>query len=282
MNEHEYIYALLERSIPFFSHEDIEKIRTATIAQAGFGGVGALAVELLARWGVKRFRLLDMDKYEISNINRQIFATNSTVGRYKAEVAAEKIKEINPYVNIERIYCEKLSADNVENFVKGVDVIVNAIDLASGHVLLHYYAKKFRIPLVHFHCMNVTGACVEVFDYRLPHQLSIDEFIRVKWINQLLYNYFNVYRINKSKFTPEHLEELDRNPPRAATLNFVTNLAGCLAVAEIIKLIIRKGKNVLYPKQIYIDPYNLKFKIRKVYWDRFMSYIKRIKIKDKK
>ena len=64
------------------------------VAIVGLGGVGAITAELLARWGVKRFRLLDMDRYESSNLNRQLFATSKTLGRYKAEVAAERIMEI--------------------------------------------------------------------------------------------------------------------------------------------------------------------------------------------
>lgn len=167
MSETDYINKILEKSLTFFSDKEIEKIRNTTIAQAGFGGVGALATELLARWGIKKFRLLDMDKYEISNMNRQIFATTETLGQYKTEVSAERIKKINPYAIVEKIYCEKLSKDNVLDFVRGADIIINAIDSASGHVLLHYNAKKFKIPLIHFHCMDVTGVAIEVFDYRL-------------------------------------------------------------------------------------------------------------------
>jgi len=71
MNEQEYITAMLNRTGLYFSQEDLDIVRNTTFAIAGLGGVGAITVELLARWGVKKFRLLDMDCYDASNLNRQ-------------------------------------------------------------------------------------------------------------------------------------------------------------------------------------------------------------------
>ena len=89
-----FFWELNERPLRFLTRGELNKIRHTTIAIAGFGGGGAITAELFARWGIARFRLLDMDKYEMSNMNRQLFATVKTLGSWKAEVAAKRIKEI--------------------------------------------------------------------------------------------------------------------------------------------------------------------------------------------
>lgn len=274
-NETEFIKGMLEKSSLFLLDEDMDKIQNTTVAHAGFGGIGALVLELLTRWGIKKFRLLDMDKYELSNMNRQVFATIHTLGKYKAEVAESRIKEINPYTSVEKVYCEKLTRTNVGEFVKDASVIINGIDFPSGQLPLHYYAKTNHIPVINPHCMNVTKACIEVFDYRQKNQQSIDEPTRWSFINNFLYEYFNIFQFNKNTLSDTHLSRLDKKFKTAGTLNFVTNLAACLAVAETIKLITGKGRQVLYPKQIIMDPYNLQFKVRSVYnFQRFINYIK--------
>ena len=81
--ENEYIKGLLTRTALCFSQREIDRIRNTTLSIAGLGGVGAITAELFARWGVKRFRLLDMDGYDASNMNRQLFATSKTLGKKK-------------------------------------------------------------------------------------------------------------------------------------------------------------------------------------------------------
>ena len=106
--ENEYTDAMLARSALVFNKDELDKIRQAVFSISGLGGVGAITAELAARWGVKKFRLLDIDCYDHSNMNRQLFATSKTLGRPKVEVAAERIKEINPYAEIELIFNERV------------------------------------------------------------------------------------------------------------------------------------------------------------------------------
>ena len=125
VNEHynaetdKFFSGINDRPLVFLCREDLNKIRSLTIPIAGFGGVGAIVAELLARWGIEKFRLLDNDRYDITNIQRQVFATASTLGCYKAEVAAKRIMEIDPYSGIEMVICEKLSRETCERFIAG-------------------------------------------------------------------------------------------------------------------------------------------------------------------
>ena len=276
-DEHEYIKSMLDRTAKFVSQEDLEKVRNTVVAQAGFGGVGAFILELLARWGIKKYRLLDMEPYEPSNLNRQIFATSQNLGLFKAEVAAERVKAINPFAEIEMIRNEKLTKDNVESFISGAGVIINGVDFPSGQIPLHYHAQKLKIPVINPHCMQVTEATVEVFDYRREDQQSIDAPTKSKWVNGLMHKYLNLFQFNEETLSAESLAKADERfkGKRGATLNYVTNLVACLAVAETIKLITGQGQQVLYPKQIMVDPYNLNFKIRSVYnIGRYLNYFK--------
>lgn len=85
--------------------EGIEKLKDAKVAVFGIGGVGSFVVEGLARAGIGNFILIDDDKICLTNLNRQIIATRKTIGKYKVEVAKERILEINPNANVE-IYQE--------------------------------------------------------------------------------------------------------------------------------------------------------------------------------
>ena len=276
-NEMAFTSGLLSKSALFFSEEELESISDKTIAQAGFGGVGALVTELLARWGIKRFRLLDMDRYEISNMNRQIYATVKTVGQYKAEVTARRIEEINPFAKIEKIYCEKLNHQNTTNLVEGADIIIRGADLPSGNLLLHHYAKKYRVPLITGHCHNVTGGLVRVFDYRLPKQKSLYEPTKIKWINNILYKYCGIVKNEIENIPEDKFCEIDKKFETGGTLNFVTNLLACLVASETIKLLLNRGKQILYPKEIYIDLFDLKMRIRSSYnYERIFGYLKRV------
>lgn len=78
-----YIEGMLERTSKFFSPEEINRVQESTFAICGMGGVGSITVELFARWGIKRFKLLDKDKYEYSNLNRQLLqnTTQSAAGK---------------------------------------------------------------------------------------------------------------------------------------------------------------------------------------------------------
>lgn len=87
--------------------EGIEKLKDAKVAVFGIGGVGSFVVEGLARAGIGNFILIDDDKICLTNLNRQIIATRKTIGKYKVEVAKERILEINPNANVE-IYQEFL------------------------------------------------------------------------------------------------------------------------------------------------------------------------------
>lgn len=247
-DEKKYIEGMLQRSGLFFSREDLEKIMNTTVAAAGFGGVGAIIVELLARWGVRRFRLLDKDRYEPSNLNRQLFASSGTLGRFKVDAAAERITEINPHAIIEMKLPERINCQNAEKLIHGADIVMHATDTPST-LLLYRIAKKYKVPLVNGYS-TITGCHIQVFDYKNYKCSSLIERLKdsLKWRGKK----------DITEMTDEELDELDRKTGHSAmpTLNFVTNIAGCLMVAQAIKLITGKGKVHHYPRRLNLNIMN--------------------------
>lgn len=126
----------------------IERLAQARVAVFGLGGVGGYAVEALARGGVGALDLIDHDQVSLSNINRQIFALRSTVGRFKADVARERVLEINPYARV-RAYKLFYDPDTAGEFdFSQYDYIVDAIDTVTGKLALIEQATEAGTPVI--------------------------------------------------------------------------------------------------------------------------------------
>lgn len=131
-----------------FGTEAMEKLNRARVAVFGLGGVGGYTVEALVRSGVGAVDLIDDDKICLSNINRQIYATTKTVGRYKTEVAAERITEINPEAKV-RLYNLFYTPETAGQFdFSQYDYIVDAIDTVTGKIALVENAEKTKTPII--------------------------------------------------------------------------------------------------------------------------------------
>ncbi|MBR4152929.1 MAG: tRNA threonylcarbamoyladenosine dehydratase [Selenomonadaceae bacterium] len=117
--------------------ENFSKLSAATVAIFGIGGVGSFTAEALARSGVGRLILIDKDNIDETNINRQIHALSSTVGKSKVEVMRERILEINPSAQVEAIQKFLLPSEPVEDFfVSDYDYVVDAIDNITAKIFL--------------------------------------------------------------------------------------------------------------------------------------------------
>ena len=125
-----------------------ERLRGARVAIFGIGGVGGFATEALARAGIGALDLIDSDRVSVSNINRQIIATKSTVGEYKTEAARARIMDINPDC---RVSCHNLfyTAETAEEVdLCSFDYIIDAIDSVGSKVELIARAKTLGVPII--------------------------------------------------------------------------------------------------------------------------------------
>ena len=111
--------------------EAMERLRRSHVAVFGLGGVGSYAAEALARSGVGELTLIDRDTVSSSNINRQLYALHSTVGQFKAEVAARRCLDIDPSIRVHPLRATYDAAHREEFFAANYDYIIDAIDLVS-------------------------------------------------------------------------------------------------------------------------------------------------------
>ncbi len=131
-----------------FGKEAMEKLNNSRVAIFGIGGVGGYAVEALARSGVGTLDLVDDDRICLTNLNRQIYATRSTVGKYKVDVAQERVHDICPNTTVNTYKCFFMP-DTADNFnFSDYDYVIDAIDTVTGKLEIIKRAKAVNVPVI--------------------------------------------------------------------------------------------------------------------------------------
>lgn len=128
--------------------EAMEKLAKAKVAVFGIGGVGGYAVEALIRSGIGGIDLIDDDKVCLTNLNRQIIATHSTVGRYKVDVMKERILDINPDCQVETHQCFYLPETKEQFDFTRYSYVIDAVDTVTAKIQLVLQAKEAGVPII--------------------------------------------------------------------------------------------------------------------------------------
>ncbi|MCC0635473.1 MULTISPECIES: ThiF family adenylyltransferase [unclassified Clostridioides] len=128
--------------------DGIEKLKNSNVIVFGVGGVGSFTVEALARAGVGNLTIVDFDDVDITNINRQIPALHSTVGKYKVDVMEERILDINPNINIKKIRNLYNKDTSSEILTERYDYVVDAIDMVSSKIHLIETCEKRGLKII--------------------------------------------------------------------------------------------------------------------------------------
>lgn len=135
------------RSLPLIGEDGLARLAACRVTVVGLGGVGGYVVEVLARSGVGALTLIDGDKVEESNLNRQIAALSKDIGRYKAEVLAERVEQINPRCKVNAV-CDMLTESNCAALVDGSSYVADAIDSLAAKAALAVYCTGKGLPIV--------------------------------------------------------------------------------------------------------------------------------------
>ena len=138
------------------------RLLQAKVAVVGAGGLGGHVIELLTRQGVGRLLIIDGDRFVCHNLNRQVLATERTLGMNKALTAAARVAIVNSDVEATAV-SEMISASNASKLLTGTDAIVDALDTFSDRRVLFEIARKLRIPLVHAAIAGFTGQVATIF-----------------------------------------------------------------------------------------------------------------------
>lgn len=139
---------MLDREERLIGREAVCKLKKAHVAVFGIGGVGGYAVEALARSGIGELSLYDHDTVSESNLNRQIIALRSTIGKYKVDVMSERIADINPdaIVRANRMFFLPENSEEID--FAGFDYVIDAIDTVSGKIALIECCKNAGTPVI--------------------------------------------------------------------------------------------------------------------------------------
>jgi len=136
------------RQLPLIGNDGQHKLKRAKILIAGVGGLGSPIITYLACAGIGRIVIVDNDTVSVGNLNRQTLHWSSDVGRKKITSAQEKIRAMNPFVDVETVSCN-IEEENVTGIVGDADLIVDALDNFSGRYLLNRVAIQRHIPFFH-------------------------------------------------------------------------------------------------------------------------------------
>ena len=219
--------------------EALERLQKARVAVFGIGGVGGYTVEALARSGIGQLDLIDHDSVSVSNINRQILATHSTVGLFKVDAAKKRVLDINPacVVRTHPVFYTPETADGFD-FTQ-YDYIVDAIDTVTGKLQLVERANAAGTPII---CCMGTGnkldaSAFEVADISKTSMCPLARIMR-KELSKRGIKHLKVVYSKEEALTPTGWEEEaaalgKRQIP--GSVAFVPGAAGLILAGEVIK-----------------------------------------------
>lgn len=217
----------------------VETLKTKTVLIFGIGGVGGFALEAIVRAGVGGVALVDNDTVSETNINRQIIADTSTVGRLKTEVGAERARLINPDIRVERrdIFAD---ADNIPTLIDEVhpDYIIDAIDTVTSKLAIISAAKERGIPVI---SSMGTGSKLDPTRFRITditktHTCPLAKVMRLK-LRELGISHCEVLFSDeppiKAVCESEMEEKTTRHVP--GSISFVPSVAGLIIGGHVVK-----------------------------------------------
>lgn len=144
------------------SPEEQLKLASSKVAVIGAGGIGGHVIHLLARMGIGRLVVVDFDTFDETNLNRQLFCTSDSIGRPKAHVAVQRVRAINPGVEVTP-HEIRIDDTNLGGVLDGAEVVVDALDNIGDRLILEKGAKALSIPLVHGALAGFDGQVMTVF-----------------------------------------------------------------------------------------------------------------------
>ncbi len=227
-----------ERTELMLGMDAMEKLKNARVAVFGIGGVGGYAVEALVRSGIGEIDLIDIDTVSKSNINRQIIATDKTVGKYKTECAKERALEINPKIKVttHNVFYSSETKDLFD--LSCYDYIVDAIDSVAAKTELICEAYKVGVPVI-----SSMGAGNKLD----PTLFRVSDIYKTKVcpLARVMRKELKARGVQNLKVVYSEEEPLNRVVPddksrhAPASIAFVPSVVGLIMAGEVIKDIIR-------------------------------------------
>lgn len=216
--------------------EAVERLKNSRVAVFGVGGVGGYVAEALARTGVGTFDLIDKDTVSVSNINRQIIATHSTVGRVKVEVMKERILEINPEAEVHIHKCFFLPENASEFDFSKYSYVVDAVDTVTAKIELVMQAQKAGVPIISSMGAGnkLDPSKFEVTDIYKTSVCPLARVMRRELKKRDVKHLKVVYSTEKALEPKFDLSEKEGRRAVPGSVAFVPSAAGLIAAGEVI------------------------------------------------
>lgn len=209
------------KNMNMLSKEENERLKDFKVCVIGCGGLGGYIIEMLGRLGIGHITAVDGDKFDDTNLNRQLLSHTDNINCFKALEAKERMKIVNPLITVNSIQ-ERLTEENGEDILKGHDVIIDAVDNVKTKLLIQNLCNKLNIPMVHGAIGGWYGQVTTI----LPGDNTLN----------LLYDDENVKGIESELGNP----------------SFTPATIASIEVSEALKLLLNKGE-LLRKKLLYID-----------------------------
>ena len=238
-----------------FGPEGMEKLKNSHVAVFGLGGVGGYTVEALARSGIGALDLVDDDRVSLTNLNRQLYATHATIGRNKADVAEERVRDINPECRV-RAWKTFYMPDTMDQFnLAEYDYIVDAIDTVKGKLTLIEAAKAAGTPVIS--CMGAGNktdpTAFRVADISRTSVCPLARVMRAECKKRGITHLKVVYSIElpihppeeekaggPDEYTPETRQGSNTRKDVPGSTAFVPSVAGLIIAGEVVKDLLKK------------------------------------------
>lgn len=224
-----------KRTEMIIGKSSLERLKESKIIVFGIGGVGGYLVEALARCGIKNITLVDNDIVSETNINRQIIALSSTIGKYKTEVMKERILDINPEANVNTYNIFYDLNNKIE--LEGYDYIIDCIDTVTSKILLIMEAKEKDIPIISSMGTGnkLNPSLLKITDIAKTSVCPLARVMRY----ELRKRGINHLKVLYSNEEPKgNVINEKRNIP--GSISFLPSTAGLLIASEVVKDIINK------------------------------------------
>lgn len=242
------------------SADEQERLRNSRVAIAGLGGVGGVHLVTLARLGIGRFRIADPDRFELPNFNRQYGAGMSTLGQSKAEVMAAHAREVNPELEID-VFPDGISAENIGEFLSGVDVFLDGLDFFSVDVRRMAFAAARKQGI-----WGITAGPIGFSTAWLafsPTGMSFDQYFdlhdSMERIDQLLA--FAVGLSPRATQLPYiDFSKVNISSGAGPSAGLACQLCSGVAAMEVLKLLTGRGRVLAAPHYFQFDAYRHLFR----------------------
>lgn len=219
----------------------LDKLKNSRVAIFGLGGVGSYVVEALARSGVGNMDIFDGDVVDVTNINRQLIALESTIGIPKVDISEKRINDINPHINVKKHNCFFTKENQSDIDFSKYNYVVDAIDMVSSKLLLIKICKDENIPIISSmgtgNKLNPT--LLKVKDVYSTSNCPLARVMR----RELRKMGIKSLKVVCSEEIPSYIPKPDEmNPGKKvnSSISFVPSVAGLIIASEVVKDLINK------------------------------------------